>query len=712
MKALSLKRNLIWIAMVAVVFASCSKKKKYEDSRTAEESIGTFDMLDGFKAEVYATEPNVTDPVELTFDEEGNAYVIEMGDYPYKAVKGQGKGQIRKLIDKDHDGKIDTSVIFASKLESGTSILPWEGGLLVTAAPNIFFMKDTTGDGKADVKEVLFTGFFEDNSEAQITSLRYGIDNWIYANNGGMAGEITFSRKPNAPALQIKGGDFRFRLDKGLFEVESGAGQYGLDIDDLGHRFYTNNSRHISNSPIAARYLKRHDFMNFKSVVNIYAAEPIMYQATPAPWWRAERTKARNANFEKEKLDRKEYAEGRFTAASGGTIYAGDAYPKEFYGSSFIGDVAGSLVHRDIIEIGNDGPFFNAKRSAKEEKREFIASTDPWFRPCNFTLGYDGNLYMVDMYRQHIETPVSIPDSLKMDMDFMRGNNFGRIYRIVSTEAKAQKSLPPHMRNQFGQELVAYLGHPNRWWRLNAQRIIIERKDKSAIPALVKMFNEDKNPISRLHALYALEGLDALNAELVGKALTDANAGLREHGAILSERFPELAGQLVKTITDPVGLVSLQATLSAGQLKAGQVVPAFASLIEKKYKDMWFSNAVLSSNPGSSFELVDQLAKNGTFFTAPDSAKLAFVKNISTIIGSRKSGAEVSKLLAFFSSPAVKADQKWVQEGLNGLATGFKKSKNKEGNAAITATLKKLESSAVAENKKAYQDAAEALKGS
>ncbi|WP_316812689.1 PVC-type heme-binding CxxCH protein [Pedobacter heparinus] len=710
MKTLNLKRNLIWIAMVAVVFVSCSKKKKYQDSRTAEESIGTFDMLNGFKAEVYATEPNVTDPVELTFDEEGNAFVIEMGDYPYKAIKGQGKGQIRKLIDKDGDGKIDTSVVFASKLESGTSILPWEGGLLVTAAPNIFFMKDTTGDHIADIKEVLFTGFFEDNSEAQITSLRYGIDNWIYANNGGMAGEITFTRKPNAPALQIKGGDFRFRLDKGLFEVESGAGQYGMDMDDLGHRFYTNNSRHISNSPIAARYLKRHDHLNFKSVVNIYAAEPIMYQATPAPWWRAERTKARNANFEKEKLDRKEYAEGRFTAASGGTIYAGDAYPKSYYGTHFIGEVAGNLVHRDVIEISNEGPFFAAKRSAEEEKREFISSTDPWFRPCNFTLGYDGNLYMIDMYRQHIETPVSIPDSLKMDMDFMRGNNFGRIYRIVSTEGKAQKSLPPHMRNQFTQELVAYLGHPNRWWRLNAQRVIIERKDKSAIPALTKMFNEDKNPITRLHALYTLEGLDALNAELVGKALTDANAGLREHGAILAERFPQLSDQLVKTIADPVGLVSLQATLSAGQLGAAQVIPAFASLIENKYKDLWFSNAVLSSNPGSSFELLDQLAKNGTFFKATDSAKLAFVKNIATAVGSRKSAAEVSRLLSFLSSPIATADSKWVQTSLSGLAAGFKKSKNKSGAAGIVSNIKKMGGSAAAENKKAYQEAADALK--
>lgn len=712
MKIANFNKNLLLIAILTILFSACAKKKKYEDSRTPEESIETFGILQGFKAEVFAAEPQVMDPVELTFDEDGNSYVIEMGDYPYKAVRGQGKGIIRKLIDTNGDGKIDTAVVFAEKLESGTSILPWEGGLLVTAAPELLFLKDTTGDNRADIREVLFTGFFQDNSEAQITSMRYGVDNWIYANNGGQAGEITFTRKPNVPALQIKGGDFRFRLDKGLFEVESGAGQYGMDMDDLGHRFYTNNSRHISNSPIAARYLKRHGHMNFKSVVNIYAAEPVMYQATPAPWWRAKRTEARQKEYDKEKLDRKEYAEGRFTGASGGTIYAGDTYPKSFYGSHFIGDVAGNLVHRDVIELSNDGPFFSAKRSPEEEKREFIAATDPWFRPCNFTLGYDGNLYMIDMYRQHIETPVSIPDSLKMDMDFDQGNKFGRIYRIVSTEAKPKKELPPHMTKQFTQELIPYLGHPNRWWRLNAQRVIIQRKDKAAIPALTKLFNENKNPITRLHALYTLEGLDALNVDLVGKALTDGNAGLREHGAILAERFPQLSGQLIKTINDPVGLVALQGILGAGQLPANQVVSAFASVIEKKYADMWFTNAVLSSNPGSSFDLVNQLAKNGTFFNGADSAKLAFMKNISIIIGSRKSVPEVSKLLEFLSSATLKADAKWAQAGLKGLAMGLKKSKNKTVVPALINTVRKLEGTSVEENKKAYEDIAEALKQS
>lgn len=663
-----MKRKML-LGVVSIILCACAQQNKYEDARTPEVSTGTFDILKGFKAEVFSAEPYVTDPVELTFDEEGNAWVIEMGDYPYKAVRGEGKGRIRKLTDRDRDGRIDTSVVFAEKLESGTSILPWEGGLLVTAAPEILFLKDTTGDDKADIREVLFTGFFQDNSEAQITSLRYGIDNWIYANNGGQAGVVTFTRNPAAPALKIKGGDFRFRLDKGLFEVESGAGQYGMDMDDLGHRFFTNNSRHISTSPIPARYLKRQAYMNFRSVINIYAAEPVMYQATPAPWWRAERTKARQQQYDERKLNRKEYAEGRFTGASGGTIYAGDAYPASFYGTYFIGDVAGNLVHRDVISKSNEGPFFSAARSAEEEKREFIASTDSWFRPCNFTLGYDGNLYMIDMYRQHIETPVSIPDSLKADMDFIRGNQMGRIYRIVSTEIPQKPKTVPNMRQQPTSELIAYLSHANRWWRLNAQRMILERKDRSAIPALRTLFNSAKDPITRLHALYTLEGLGALDADLVQSALRDASAGLREHGAILSERFPQLAAQLIAMIRDSSGLVSLQAVLSAGQLPGTQAIPAFASLLEKKYKDPWFANAVLSAKAGSSFELVEELVKHTTFFNAPDSSKLAFVKNISHIIGGRREDKEVAAQLQFLTAQS----EEWKQQGLTGLSNGLKK---------------------------------------
>ena len=317
------------------------------------------------------------------------------------------KGRIRVLKDINHDGTIDTAIVFAENLPSATSMLPWKGGLIVTAAPDILYLKDTTGDFHADTREVLFTGFFANNSEAQITSLRFGVDNWIYANNNGQDGEIHFVKDPAAPALKVGGGDFRFRLDRGLFEKEAGAGQFGMTMDDWGHRFFTQNTLHIQQAPIHWKYLHRHNFLpSDNSEVNISDHDPVMFQKTPPPYWRQERTNRRQKEFDSLKLDRKEYAEKHFTGSSGGTFYLSDVFPEEFYGSVFTGDVAGNLVHRDVLSPGKVNPAFIAKRSEKEKDREFLASTDPWTRPANFTVGPDGYLYMVDMYRQHIEAPV------------------------------------------------------------------------------------------------------------------------------------------------------------------------------------------------------------------------------------------------------------------------------------------------------------------
>ncbi len=309
----------------------------------------------------------------MTWDDEGNVYVVEMFDYPWKPEPGKGKGRIRVLRDINGDGKIDSAIIFSDKIADATSILPWNGGLIVAAAPDILLLKDTNGDFRADTKQVLYTGFFAGNSEAQITSLRFGVDNWIYANNNAQDGEVSNVANPSARKLTMGGSDFRFRLDKNLAENESGWGQFGATLDDWGHRFYSQNTYHIQQSPIHWRYLHRHEFLP-KSTADIDISDHgfVMYQQTPPPYWRAERTKRRQEQFDKEKLDRKEYAEKHFTGSSGGTMYLSDVFPKEYYGSVFTGDVAGNLVHRDVLLPGKDDPAFVAKRSDIEKEREFL----------------------------------------------------------------------------------------------------------------------------------------------------------------------------------------------------------------------------------------------------------------------------------------------------------------------------------------------------
>jgi putative membrane-bound dehydrogenase-like protein len=693
-----------------VLFASCSKKR-YADPLSPEEALQSFQLRDGFKIEIVAAEPLIADPVDLVFDEQGVAYVVEMGDYPGKPETGKGKGKIRMLADTNNDGRMDRSVVFADSIADATSVLPWEGGLIVAAAPDILFLKDTNGDFRADTREVLFTGFFANNSEAQITSLRYGIDNWIYANNNGQEGKIRFNRKPDAPLLTVNGGDFRFRLDRGLFEVESGSGQFGLAIDDWGHRFFTQNTIHIQQAPIAGRYLRRNPHLpGPKSSLNISDHDLLMFQQTPPPYWRKERTERRQKQYAEAKLDRQEYAEDHFTGSSGGMFYDGDAFPSDYYGSVFTGDVAGNLIHRDVLTPLTDSPVFVAKRAEGETDREFLASTDPWFRPDNLTTGPDGALYVVDFYRQHIETPVSIPEDLKEDMDFLNGNDKGRIYRILPTTAKNRPAVSPNLRNRKPAELVEVLAHPNRWWRLQAQRLLLERRDLSVVPQLRTLLAQHQDPRVRLHALYTLEGLKALSRELIQKALQDAHPGVREHGLMLAERYPDLLPQLLKMTGDSSVQVALQACLSAGQFTNPAVGATLAQVVQKHSENGWFRTAVLSSPVGSSPELLRTLLNQNAFFSDTTAGKMTFLADFAHIAGRRNQPAEVTRFLEFLNSPTQRKES-WQVAGLTGLAEGITKAEAKTGgNAEVTKALQSLENTAPAEDvKKAIRAVREAL---
>ena len=692
-----------FFAAILILYAlgiSCTEKH-YKDPLSPEKALSSFDLNKDFKIELFAAEPFVLDPVEMSFDEQGNAFVVEMPDYPFKPASGIGTGKIIMLSDTNGDGRIDKSTIFADSLLEATSILPWKGGLIVTAAPNIFYLKDTNGDNRADTKELLFTGFFKNNPEAQITNLRYSVDNWIYASNFGQEGNVTSVRNPGAPALSMSGADFRFRMDRGQFELETGPTQFGQTIDDWGHRFLTENSIHIQESVIPWRYTHRHPYLPFhRGITNISDHDPLMYNVTAPPYWRVERTKRRNQAFQEHHLDQVEYAQGHFTAASGTTMYLGDAFPGKYYGNVFIGDVSGNLVHRDILTAPADSVVSVAKRDDVEKTREFLTSTDPWFRPDNFTVGPDGALYIMDMYRQHIESPASIPEDLKTDMDYGNGKDRGRIYRIVPKNAGANKRVSPDMKNASTEQLVEQLSNPGQWWRLQAQRLLLERQDKSAVPALKNLFTRHQDPRVRLHALYALEGLNSLDAKIVEQAMKDAHPGVRENGIILSEKYPECLPQLIERINDSSARVALQATLSLGEFPAAQVVPALASVIEKHGRDYWFRIAVLSSEAGSSLPLLELLVKRGLFFNEAKAEKAAFLRDFSYVIGARNREGEIGQLLKVLTVAGIKKEQGLQLAGLTGLADGIKKSENKiKADPLLKEALKNMEAGSANEIK-------------
>jgi putative membrane-bound dehydrogenase-like protein len=248
---------VLCVTLITTCLWNCSTKEKH-GPLSPQKSLRSFRLDEDFRIEVFAAEPHVVDPVELVFDAAGR----KMRDYPRDPLPGKpARGRIRLLKDTDGDATIDDSVIFADNVLQVTSMLPWNGGLLVTSAPDILYFKDTDGDGRADIRKVIFTGFAMANPEARITSPRYGVDNWIYAANSGQPGDISFVEMLGK-TVSVSGADFRFRLDyRNQFEAESGNAQFGVALDDWGNRFITQNTVHVQHVVIPSRYLNRNPYL-------------------------------------------------------------------------------------------------------------------------------------------------------------------------------------------------------------------------------------------------------------------------------------------------------------------------------------------------------------------------------------------------------------------------------------------------------------------
>ncbi|MBL7700345.1 MAG: dehydrogenase [Chitinophagaceae bacterium] len=629
------------VTLLAITIASC-RHSHYTDPLTPEQALESFQLNDSFTIEIFATEPFVNDPVSLTFDDRGNAFVVEMPDYPFQSRPGRGNGQIRMLVDNDKDGRTDDAKIFADSLSEATSITPWDGGLIVTAAPDIFFMKDTNGDHRADIKQLMFTGFFKGNSEAQITALLFNIDNWIYAANNGQSGSVSSPNASDNKKLSITGSDFRFEANSMTFERASGSGQFGQTIDRWGNRFLTQNSLHIEQVVIESKYLNRHPFMPPVSTTHALSDhQELMDQVTPPPYWRQERTNRRNAAFREKNVDRVEYADKHFTGAAGGIVYGGDGFSETYRGNYFVGDVAGNLVHRDVLIPSDSSPVFIAVKPKNEMNREFLASTDPWFRPVNFCVGPDGYLYIVDMYRQHIEAPFAIPEDLRREMNFMNGSEFGRIYRVKPKNAGQAKPRTTNFTAMKTAELVDYLSHPNMPFRFQAQRILFERHDRSAIPPLVTLA-AGNNAEGKVHALYSLKGMNALTFDLVKQALRDKHPAVRASATRLAEDFPESFPLLVELTNDSSIGVSYQACLSLGNFTSKQPLEPLAEVLIKKGYDRWFRFAVLSSETGISNQFIEELQKKGWFNGSNSNGSQAYLSDFAriTVVKNNKSDLE------------------------------------------------------------------------
>jgi putative membrane-bound dehydrogenase-like protein len=641
---------LAWSCAVAPAQDSADKDYSAELPRIPptepKDALKTFAVQPGFKLELAAAEPNVADPTAICWDENGRLFVVEMRGYSEE--RDEKLSRIRMLQDENGDGVYEKSSVFADGLLWPTALFWWKGGLIVGDPPELIYLQDTDGDGKAEKREVLFTGFSRDNVQGMMNSLTWGLDNRIHGAGSSGGGQITSPTQPDKKPLVVRGRDFAIEPRSMVMETTTGGAQHGMSFDDWGTKFLCHNSDHLQMVVHEERYLSRNPYLAAAGARRSIAADGPqgdVYRISPVEPWRVIRTRLRVKGIVPGPVEGGGRAAGYFTSATGVTIYRGDAWPEEYHGLAIVGDVGSNIIHRKRLEPA--GVAYLGKRI--DEKSEFVASKDTWFRPVQYANGPDGCLYVCDMYRETIEHPASIPPILKKHIDLTSGRDRGRIYRIAP-EGFQSKSIawPGKMTTA---ELVALLDHPNAWQRLTASRLLYERSDRTAVPLLEKLASDSKSPLGRMHALYALDGFGALTASVLLPRLSDEHARVREHAVRLAEEVandaPEITAKLVSMTDDDALRVRFQLANTLGALKSQQRIAALLALAKNNVADADMRIAIQGALATGAGEVLAALVGDAAFVQSAGGKSL--VQALATQVGKQQGAADVAALVGALS---------------------------------------------------------------
>jgi putative membrane-bound dehydrogenase-like protein len=516
-----------------------------------------------------------------------------------------------------------------------------------------------------------------------MNNLVWGLDHQIYGAGSSNGGQIRPADQPGAKPWLLGRNDFRFDPRDRAFELISGGARFGNTFDDWGNRFVCNIRNPVQHVVLPSRYLARNPYLPVASAVHDAAEAgdtlPV-YRISPPEIWRVVRAARMVAEANPATPRSETHAEGYFTSSSGLTIYRGAAYPREFYGNAFLGEVAGNLVHRQVLSP--DGVTFRAVRG--DDRTEFVRSRDIWFRPVNYVNAPDGTMHVLDMYRETIEHPWSIPDDIKAQLDLESGRDRGRIYRLAPTGFTPP--APPKLGDASDAELIAQLANPNSWWRDTAHRLLFERQHPEAVTPLRKLLTESNHPLARLHALWSLDGLSALTDDDLLLALDDTEPGMREHGVFLCERrlasSPPLAKRVIDLADDEEMRVRFQVAFTLGEAMGPKsddklrllASAALSRIARRDASDRWVRTAVLSSANESAAALLTELLADRDFIARSEAPPL--VHDLAVVVGARDKPSEVTAALAAFDNltePAVESEQQFVI----GLGDGLKRSGKK-----------------------------------
>ncbi len=462
------------------------------------ESVRQVELAEGYVAKLLASEPHVIDPVEVTFDDSGRLWVVEMRDYPFQ-TGSTPQGRIRVLSDLDGDGRYEHSTTFADQLNMPTGLAVWRSGAVVTLAGKLVFLRDDDGDLQADETQVWLEGLAEDNEQLRANHPQLGLDGkWTIA-SGLRGGDVrpgkdfTSELDPVQP-VAVGSRDLRFDPVSGTIELVTGPAQFGLCVDGLGNRFFCSNR-----NPAVQVVFEQEDLVGnalagiLPSVRDVIPAGETSQVYPLVNAWTTSNLHA-----------------GQFTAACGVLARTGEVFDRQgdlrLANEVFCCEPTGCLVKRCEANISNHAA--QSLDSSANDGREWLASRDAWFRPVNLSHAPDGSLVVVDMHRAVIEHPQWVPEELKKRTDERWGDHSGRILWVGTPEAESQWAhAMRELRNNplAGRttiELAELVTRSESWMRATATRLIIERGELQISDELYRFANDASRPlIGRVSAL-------------------------------------------------------------------------------------------------------------------------------------------------------------------------------------------------------------------
>jgi mono/diheme cytochrome c family protein len=632
--------NLPWPAKVQ------RKQPKFPPALSPAQELKTFHMAPGYQVQLVASEPLVVDPIIAEFDGDGRLWVVEMQGYAVgKAMVNMTEpvGDVAILEDTDGDGVYDKRTVFQDHLVLPRALKILDHNCaLIGEPPNLVKSCDTNGDLVADTKEVIKDGFGrQGNIEHAANGLYWGMDNTINVS------EHNYNVLPR---------------DGGKFEIVPNLvrGQWGITQNDGGLIF-----RNFNTDPLFVDYVPPSYFVRNPDVTRTTGLYENLVDQDKSAVWPVRPTLGVNRGYRPE-VPRPDGSAYYYQGVSSPLVYRGDALPQELYGNVIVVDAPTNLVH--LLKMTSDGAG-NLKGADYWAKGEFMASTDERFRPVSFAPGWDGSVYIVDMYRGVSQDEPIQTDYLKnyiLQHKLWDGIHKGRIYRIIHTGMKPARARP-QMLEETPAQLVVHLSDPDGWWRDTAQQLLVQRNDKSAVPALKQLAIAAPDFRTRVQAIWTLAGMDSLDSETVLHALDDSsaevrNAALRGAEPFLAKGDAAIQTAVLKKADDQSWQVRRQLAASLGALPREARVAPVVALMKQYGGDQMVVDAGISGLKGLEAGALDQLLAE----PAPNADA---VEMLAGAAAKSRDVGQLQKLIASATDTKQPAPLRLAM--LNGAATGL-----------------------------------------